>query len=587
MKRRLLFVPIALLTLTLSACHWNFLPSSSSTTATTTSNPTTGGTTSDPTTTGSTGGTTGTTSSGTSSTTSTGTSSTSSSSSVTSSSSSATSSSVSSTTSGSSGPLVRTKLDYDYNDYINYNAYEFSNCPTVGSAKVLIIPVWFTDSGSYISTSKKATVRADIEKAYLGTNEETGWRSVKSYYEELSQNRLSLDGTVSEWYECGKASSAYATDTSSLSATTAFVKTATDWYFTNHSSESRTDYDKDGNGYLDAVLLIYAAPDYQTSGNDSQDNFWAYCYWIQKSSYKNVSSPGPNVFFWASYDFMYSSGSDAYAATGSNYGNGDTSHCNIDAHTFIHEMGHVLGLEDYYDYSNQHNPAGGFSMQDWNVGSHDAFSTMASGYSDPYIPTATTTIDIKPFQENRDLILLSSHNASVNSPFDEYLLLELYTPTGLNEFDSTYAYKPDGYPQGPATAGIRLWHVDARLTFWKSGGWSTSLTSNPSVSNITLAMSNTYYKSDVVDYCSVLGDGYYDFNLLQLIKNSTTATSYTGANECLEGSDLFVAGDTFTMSTYGKQFVKTGKMNSNTALGWSFRVDACSSSGATITVTKA
>ena len=110
------------------------------------------------------------------------------------------------------------------------------------------------------------------------------------------------------------------------------MTTASNWYFSNHS-DARTNYDKDGDGYLDSVMLIYGAPDYLTAEN-SNTNLWAYCYWIQNSSAQNASNPGANVFFWASYDFMYSS-TKAYQRTGkSNYGGGDTSYCSLDTHTY-------------------------------------------------------------------------------------------------------------------------------------------------------------------------------------------------------------------------------------------------------------
>ena len=478
---------------------------------------------------------------------------------------------------------VKKTLSYTYNDYIKYNVWDLSNCPTTGTPKVLIIPIWFTDSTTYISNSKKESVRSDIEKAYLGTSEQTGWRSVKTYYEDLSGGRLHLTGTVTDWYSCGKASTAYYTDSN---ATTTLVETASNYYFTNHSGDPRTNYDSDGDGYLDAVLLIYAAPDYTALDDNDAENLWAYCYWLQDTSKKSVSSPGANVFFWASYDFMYSSGSSASAATGqSGYGTGDTSNCSIDAHTFIHEMGHVLGLEDYYDYSNQCNPAGGFSMQDYNVGSHDAYSAMAYGYVDPYVPTQTMTIELKPFQSDKEVILLSNHNNTFNSPFDEYLLLEYYTPTGLNEFDTIHQYG-GRYPQGPTTSGIRLWHVDARLTYKSSSSYSTNLVTNPTKGNVYHAMSNTYYSAKAKDYCSPLGSGYYDFNILQLIRNYSSTYKPT---DDFSASALFTAGTTFSMSAskYSGQFVKSGKLNSNSALGWTFTVNSCTSSGARITVTKA
>ncbi len=355
------------------------------------------------------------------------------------------------------------------------------------------------------------------------------------------------------------------------------VESATNWYFTNNPSESRKDYDRDGDGYLDGVMLIYGAPDYATLGNNDYDNLWAYCYWLQDTSNNNNTNPGPNVFFWASYDFMYDSSKASVRTGKSSYGNGDCSHASIDAHTYIHEMGHVFGLDDYYDYgSNNYSPAGGFSMQDYNVGGHDPYSVMALGWADPYIPTQSCDITISAFQKTHDLILLTPSWNSYDSPFDEYLLLELYTPTGLNALDSTYRYD-SSYPQGPNVAGIRLWHVDARLAYCTSltsQGYPTyaysKITTNPAYNatyGITHAFSNTVGNAD---YGSVLGSSYYNYHLLSLVRNNTS----TGVNTTskLSSSDLFRNGSSFSMSTYSSQFVKSGKLNSNVSLGWSFSV---------------
>ncbi|MCF0108285.1 MAG: hypothetical protein HUJ59_04735 [Bacilli bacterium] len=478
-----------------------------------------------------------------------------------------------------SAPFGKTTLDYTYDDIYNNSYYAVDSCPSFGSAKLLVIPVWFTDSSNYVTSAKKDNVRSDIEKAYFGTTTETGWHSVKTYYETESFGNLSLEGTVSEWYSCGKASSHFY---SNADRTTQLVNDAVNWYFSNNPTESRRNYDCNNDGYLDGVMCVYAAPNYISLNDYSASNLWAYAYWIQNTSNKNVSNPGPNVFFWASYDFMY--GSNAYSRTGSNYAYGNTSYCTIDTHTFIHEMGHVFGLSDYYDYNNIACPAGAVTMQDYNVAGHDPYSVMALGWASPYIPTKTMDITIKPFQSSGDLILLTPSWNSYNSPFDEYLLIEYYTPTGLNKFDSDHSY--GGFPS-PSASGIRLWHVDARLITYN--GSSLVMTDNPDASSgVNTAMSNTYW-SNAADnsnvYCSELGEEYANFNLLQYIRNDTTEDYTPGSNTYISSSNMFKAGDSFNMTTFRKQFVNSTKLNNNKTLGWSFTVKSINSTEAVITVT--
>lgn len=472
----------------------------------------------------------------------------------------------------------KTIIQKTYKDYGDGNLYPVDFCPTHGNVKLLIIPVWFYDSSTYIKESNKETIRNDIQKAYLGTN--TGWHSVKTFYEEeakLAEKSLTISGTVSSWY-----STSYTVSDAGTSAdvTTDIVKQATDWYFTNNPTDPRSNYDSDNNGYLDGVMIIYGAPDYGAMNKDSWSNLWAYCYWLQERN--EGSNPIPNAYFWASYDFMYSSGIEALNKTGkTTYGGGDTTYCNIDAHTYIHEMGHVFGLDDYYDYGdNSYCPAGGFSMQDYNVGGHDPYSVMALGWANPYVVTNNSVVTIGAFQKTRELVLVTETWNGIGSPFDEYLLFELYTPTGLNEYDCTHDYKGT---QGPNRVGIRLWHVDARLTYvtqttYDDYGYEEAvynenqMTTNPQDSRATYgvyhAFSNTY---DNKDYGSPLGAKYYNHNLLQLIRNNVDKDYKP--RSALSKNDLFTDG-TYEINFYNKQFVKSSPltMNNGSYADWKFKV---------------
>ena len=495
----------------------------------------------------------------------------------------------------------KTALKYRSKHVSENNVYGLDYCPTIGSVKLLVIPVWFSDSNAFIATANKEVVREDIRKAYFGTNEETGWRSVKTFYEEESLGKLKMSGTVSEWYETGSKHTAYASESAGANNTMSLVKTATKWFFDNHPEEKRTDYDADKDGELDGVLLIYAAPDYASYGKESYKNLWAYCYWLVEYE-PNVKAPVPNAYFWASYDFLYSR-DKSYAQTGkSYYGSGDNSHCEIDAHTFIHEMGHVFGLDDYYDYGpNYYSPAAGFSMQDNNVGGHDPYSTMAFGWTDPYVVTSSCSLTIKPFQKNHDLVVLTNKWNTNDSPFDEYLAFELFTPTGLNELDCKYSY--NGAIKGPNATGIRVWHVDSRLLYFdeldkndeimvEENNITTSPVYIPQEGKeapdfyyVCNAFSNT---SDEEDYGTILGEDYDKYDLLHLIRNNTRETY--GATSNLAATDLFGTGS-YSLSTYSRQFPNGSKFDSSELgkLNWDFKVKITGSgdsASATLTFTK-
>ena len=480
-----------------------------------------------------------------------------------------------------SNERIKTTLSYTYKDFAYNNMFNVDNA-NYKTTNALIIPVWFTDSNQYIAD--KEVVREDIEKAYLGTNEETGWRSVKTFYEEEGRGRYTLTGVVTDWFACNLPSSRFYSENRGSGYVESLVKSAVSWYKTKYGITSMKGFDADSNGYIDSVILIYGSPDCAAMSNAYAGNMWAYTTWICDEGTRSYSDPGPNAFFWASYDFMYGDGH----SHAEGFYSGNTKFCNIDTHTYIHEFGHILGLNDYYDYSGQYFPAGGFSMQDENVGGHDPYSLLTYGFIDPYIVNDSTTITINDFQSSGDVVLLT--NKTVNSPFDEYFLLELYTPTGLNEFDTLHVYAEGSEDpvNGVNDVGIRIWHVDGRLIY-ANGEYYTAnnITSNPLIEGYKVwnMMSNTYYDARLGDgYGSPLGKNYMDYNELQLIRNDT-ATTYKDKNK-FSSNFLFKQGSSFSLEKFTKQFVKKHYLNDGSYFSFKVDVTSIQDNKATLKITK-
>ena len=459
-----------------------------------------------------------------------------------------------------------------YADFSGNNQNNIVYTPTVGQPKLLVLPLWYSDSTNYIAEAKQTSVHEDIEKAFFGENEDTGWRSVKTYYQEESGGLLNLQGVVSNYIEVPSNADYF----DSLDKIKRNVEILINAYFEANPGQSRKDFDTNSDGVLDGVIFVNCSRHTNASVRGHCDT---------TGTNPNLNSPTSSFYMWVSVFDMY--GSNYYSHTGvmgSSDGYGFTNYCELSTTTFIHEMGHMLGAQDYYDYSATYSPAGDFTMQDTEaIGSHDAFSVMAYGWADPYIPTDSCVIEIGAFQSTKELILLTPHWNKQDSAFDEYLLLELYTPTGLNKFNSEH----DSYGSTlPTEAGIRLWHVDARLSAFINHQFCNKLTTDALCQySYWYAMSNTYSN---MGNASVLGSSYYDYNLLQFIRNDTSMT-YRPRASSITNDTMFKNGDSFDMTTFGGQFKKTGKLNSGLSLGWSFSV-AISGTGentkATITLTK-
>ncbi|MCF0116584.1 MAG: hypothetical protein HUJ61_00880 [Bacilli bacterium] len=320
--------------------------------------------------------------------------------------------------------------------------------------KILVIPVDFED---YPSTHENVPSLQTIYNGFFGETKDTGWESVSSYYYKSSYGALTLKGTVTDWFRCSKKASElqYVTSYkgSPISDPTWYVlREAVDWVKDNADSNgiNLKDYDTDGDGYIDAVQLVYSCPPkYMASGD--QNLFWAFTYWDTgtRGIYNNQKGC---AYVWASSQFF-------------NIGNYRDENGNLlpDSHTFIHETGHLLGLDDYYSYDNSYGPLGKCDMMDENVGDHNAYSKYLLGWTKPTYVNEAGTYVLRPFEETGDTLLFA--NSWNGTAFDEYILMSYYTPTGLNKKDSEVKYNTSAKMFDEK--GVLIYHVNSKLMKYK------------------------------------------------------------------------------------------------------------------------
>jgi M6 family metalloprotease-like protein len=449
-----------------------------------------------------------------------------------------------------------------------------------GSPKVLVLPI---EISGYTFSAQTLT---DINAALNGNGKsDTGyWESLSSFYKKSSFGAFAPSYTIAPKYVSGLTPSGLmALETSTLSASSAIVRKAFDNY-KSVTGDSGSQFDQDSDGMIDSIIMLYSCPDASKSAtiaklDSNYDVFWAYCYWdYDKYGTGTASQPIPMSYFWASYDFLYE-GAQSPA---------------VDAHTLIHESGHLMGLDDYYSYDTvtyqgqkvTPAPMGGVAMMDMNVTDHDAFSKLSLNWVKPYVVTGDSKITINPAESSGDCILIPAKGSTWNgTAFDEYMLLELYTPTGLNQLDSAtkYSYDPLGY----TAAGVRLTHVDSRIAKY-------TLDNNGNVTGSTyVADPNAAYSSE--DYYGVpesnsvsrrLGAAATGgFNLVTLIQaDYPTNTLQYGLNQGDNGN-LFTTGDSFTFSAYSKFFAKSSTLDNGKTFGYKISFDSVSATSATITIT--
>ena len=211
-----------------------------------------------------------------------------------------------------------------------------------------------------------------------------------------------------------------------------------------------TEFDSDGNGIIDAVVMINTL-----DINSDHDFNWAYRYWNiytdKNDYYYEYDGVSANDYLWASYQFMLETYEDR--------GNVSYNKNTMNPYTYIHEFGHVLGADDYYDtsYANEYGPLDGYDMMDAMMGDHNPYTKFNYGWLTSARLITTTqgvTLTLESFTETGDAVIIANNWDDKLGAYQEYYVVVYYTNTGLNTGDGGYF----------AEEGILVYHVNATLT---------------------------------------------------------------------------------------------------------------------------
>ena len=351
---------------------------------------------------------------------------------------------------------VRPENDSYYTMWKNRGYPHFNS---IGDQKLLVIPVTIKDK-SEAATEEN---RTKLEKAFFGASNELDYESLSSFYYKSSYGKLNISGKVTPWFDLNLTSKEISTVSADFGTYNVLEK-AVNWVKETQNDIDLKDYDNDKDGFIDGIYLVYSALPFTKDSTLSSDTFWNFTFYnINNKDKANVDSPVAMTYSWSSIDMI-------------NYGAIEGS---IDAHTYIHEFGHQLGLSDYYDTQFSSggtpytSPMGGMDMMDFNLGDHSPFSKFALNWVEPKVisgVTGTVSFELNSFQETGDFAILTPKNYT-SSAFDEYFVIEYLTvgndKSNLNYFDSKNGYKVTMYPDGRiiksySSDGIRITHVDAR-----------------------------------------------------------------------------------------------------------------------------
>ncbi len=407
-----------------------------------------------------------------------------------------------------------------------------------GELKALVIPIAWEDQPENATeevlerfkTELGRVIQPDGTVKDYSDRMEEGRFSLSDYFDVASYGELKVSSYVTDWYDGGSFEKNRKNNVDMK-----YFKKVLKWLYKNYPDLDYESFDRDKNGYFDAVIFINAG--------DTHDD---------------------------GYDIISFEGAIQYRETyGNEYaGTPDkpTINCavNINAshfgeNTLLHEFSHMFGLIDYYDVTYSGTGAlGGYDMQDTSRGDWNAYSKYSVGWGNPQIikdlkPGESKTVTIGSMSETGDYLIIPGVDSYFDGPFCEYMMVDLLSACGANKYDAEEVLL------GEIDAGVRIYHVDAIME--KRDYVSDKFPKMEPCPIGTIHYPNSYSES-----------GFYNIELIQAGKDNTfTDIECNEFRPLIEPRDLFQKGDVFTLSDYS-DFFCNGTLDDATDFGYSIEV---------------
>ncbi len=290
-----------------------------------------------------------------------------------------------------------------------------ARAPLRGAVRVIVVLVDFTDA-------PMATPPGHFNDLFFSTGRiPTG--SVREYFTEASHGLLTLTGQVVGPYRLPRTLAAYAGGKSGTDNPEPNARTmARDAAKLANADVNFAPYDNDGNGFVDAFIVVHAGPGAEETGN--ANHIWSHKWVLTGSAY---NADGTKIFGYLTIP----------------------EDCKIGV--CAHELGHLLfGWPDLYDTDGSSEGLGNWCLMgggSWNgngdIPSHpSAWCKANQGWVSVVNRTTNGVVTIKDVKSGRQVYRLWKDGASGK----EYFLLE-------NRQRTLYDRKLPG-------EGLLIYHVD-------------------------------------------------------------------------------------------------------------------------------
>ncbi|MFZ0390512.1 MAG: M6 family metalloprotease domain-containing protein [Calditrichia bacterium] len=257
--------------------------------------------------------------------------------------------------------------------------------------------------------------------------------SMNDFYMENSNNKLGIDGVITSWLRMPQNYSYYVNGQAGLgSYPRNSQKLVEDAIAAADPYVDFSQYDNDGDGYVDALFLVHSGPGRETTGSNS--DIHSHAWSINPQMRDGVIIYRYSIEPETQYNHLTTMG------------------------VFAHEFGHVLGLPDLYDTDYSSSGIGNWSVMaggSWAGPSglagakpvhFDAWCKQRLGWINPVQLTSDSmAAAIRPIVGDSSAYRLWTNGAAGS----EYFLVEYKKKEGF-----------DTYLPGE---GVLIWHVDENV----------------------------------------------------------------------------------------------------------------------------
>jgi immune inhibitor A len=368
-----------------------------------------------------------------------------------------------------------------------------NKAPLRGTVRVIVVLVNFSDLAMTQTQAHFNDLFFSIGTIATG--------SVREYYRDVSNNLVDIVGEVVGPFTLSKSKSYYANGDSGIGNTLPNARTmAEEAVSLANASVDFSSYDNDGDGYIDAYVVIHAGAGAEVTG--STNDIWSH-KWVLPSTF---NADGKNIY--------------AYLTI--------PEDCRLGV--CAHELGHLLfGFPDLYDTDYSSEGIGNWCLMaggSWNNGgltpAHpSAWCKAQQGWVTVVNQTSNATVSVNDVKSSRKVYRLWKNGASGS----EYFLVENRQKSGFD------AHLPE--------SGLLIWHIDDAI----------AENSNEAHYKVALMQADGSRNLELNINRGDKGDVYPGSSNNRTFNNISTpnSKSYAGSETCVAVTDISNTGALMTV----------------------------------------